>query len=116
MNVAENVMRNKMVREDVAEAAELLLELAERCPNEELFWEELAKTLCDHLPREETQVVKARPFTDEEAKAFGNHMIGFGQHAAKTYNQAPVEYLDWLDERGRELSRYLASDYVRRER
>jgi len=56
--------------------------------------------------------------SDAEAKDFGARLMTFGKHQGDHVRDVPVSDLDWVneDEWRAELRRYLASDYVKRQR
>ena len=62
------------------------------------------------------QEIDPRAMTDKESRTFGQMQMGFGSHSALTYDECPMDYLEWLEEANRNLSRYLRSRRIRAER
>lgn len=72
------------------------------------FWRALGK----HLAPTD---LDPKAMTDEEAKEFGQQTISFGKHNGETYDNIPIDYLEWLADRNLPLTRYLRSRRIRDE-
>ena len=60
--------------------------------------------------------IDPQAMSDEEAREFGRDILGFGQHANETYDDCPLEYLEWLVDQNATLARYLRSRRIQEER
>ena len=65
--------------------------------------------------RESRNRSDVKPMTDGQAREFGKQVIEFGQHRGRRYDDVPLDYLEWLADRGVELHRYLLSRRIRGE-
>lgn len=54
--------------------------------------------------------------TDAQSQAFGRRVLNVGCHRDKTYDECPLDYIEWLAEQNAELTRYLRSRRIREER
>jgi len=53
---------------------------------------------------------------DQQAKAFGSQVIFFGKYSGGTYDDCPLDYLEWLADQNAALVRYLKSRRIQEER
>lgn len=57
-----------------------------------------------------------RAMTDNASRVFGRQILRFGVHLGETYDECPLDYLEWLVDRNTELVRYLRSRRIHEER
>ena len=60
--------------------------------------------------------IDPKAMSDKEARKFGRRIIGFRPHRGKTYDECPLDYLDWLAGKNLDLVAYLRSRRIREER
>lgn len=53
--------------------------------------------------------------TDVQAMTFGRQVINFGTYRDQRYDDAPLDYLEWLADCNAELRRYIKSRRIREE-
>lgn len=59
--------------------------------------------------------IDRRAMTDEQAREFGAVLIQFGKHSGLRYDDAPLDYLEWLADQNSVLARYVRSRRIREE-
>lgn len=59
--------------------------------------------------------VDKNAMSDEEARRFGGQIITFGVHQSKRYDDAPLDYLEWLADQNATLVRYVRSRRIKAE-
>jgi hypothetical protein len=85
----------------------------------EAFWEELIAAFPNDIGRPLSPAPATEPMSEEEAKAFGQTLIPYGQYKGDKVDSIDLRYLIWLadqtDEFRKELRRYIASKRTQRE-
>ena len=97
-------------------AAEALVELAtEEYGRDERFWEVVRNHALAIAPMPPSPPATIEPLSDEAARTFGRRIIGFGKYACSRYDDAPMDYLEWLADQNVQLIRYIRSRRVQAE-
>ena len=97
-------------------AAEALVELAtEEYGRDERFWEVVRNHAVTFAPLAPTPPATVEPLSDGAARTFGRRFIGFGKYAHSRYDDAPMDYLEWLADQNVQLVRYIRSRRVQSE-
>lgn len=63
-----------------------------------------------------TKEIDPGAMTDEQSRRFGRNVLNFGVHRDKTYDECPLDYLEWLCDQNAELRRYIKSRRIQEER
>ena len=126
-DISDRIASDEEVGQRIAArlAAEQVASLADDEAKEHgiLFWQNLHKIVCAHVPCEKelkkaTKQQKLK-MTDGESRRFGKQCIPWkGEYQGKQVDQVPMERLEWYADQHftDELRRYLNSDRIRTER
>jgi len=91
-------------------ADEVLTDLAAKSGDYQMgFWREIRRRQPTPDP------LKAGLMTDDQSREFGRRTMYFGMHLGKRYDEAPLDYLEWLADQNVELARYVGSRRVQAE-
>ena len=72
------------------------------------FWRHVKRQL-------DPQELDRGAMSDSKAREFGQEVLDFGKHRGKTYDDTPLDYLEWLADEGEKLARYVRSRRVKEE-
>lgn len=98
------------------EAAEAVVELATSDYGyDERFWVNLRNLVLKRAPMPPGLPSTVEPLSDEDARAFGHRLLGFGQYRDYRYDDVPLGYLEWLADQNIQLVRYIRSRRVQGE-
>lgn len=82
---------------------------------DERFWEVLRNHAVSFAPLPPQPPATIEPLSDEDARRFGRRVLNFGVHRDKCYDDAPLDYLEWLADQNVQLIRYIRSRRVQAE-
>ncbi len=106
-------------RIDARLAAETVASLAdeEALVHGKLFWVQLHKICCAHVPCSKEEEQQKRTMTDAESRQFGAGVMPFGEYAGKRIDEVPLDRLEWYTEQSfvDSLRRYLRSRRIQSE-
>lgn len=120
MNLKERIELRKAAKQAAAEMAELLTACCEDAS--EVYIDAFWAALIEAFPQRLATPVKTtaeEPWTDQQARAFGQTHIPFGIHAGALVDEVPLEYLVWLvdqpDDFKQKLRKYIRSKRIQQE-
>jgi hypothetical protein len=111
--IVANVIASKAAGAIVELIQETLLDIPAISINR--FYEVIRKALPN--PFGFMDAIQQKPFTDDEAKAFGRELMPYGEFKGKAVDQVPLDRLCWYADQQfqRGLNRYLSSPRIKSE-
>jgi len=106
-------------RIDARHAAETIAELADEQAMKygKVFWEQLHKICCAHVPCLVAEEMKKSSMGMQESREFGRSVIDFGKHEGQRIDEVPMSWLEWYADLYfvDNIRRYLRSRRIREE-
>jgi len=106
-------------RIDARHAAELIAELVDEEAQKygRVFWEQLHKICCAHVPCLVDEELRKSTMGMQEAREFGRVEIEFGRYEGQCIDEVPMRWLEWYASQDfvDKVRRYLRSRRIQEE-